>query len=77
MIILQSGSCTVANNNVSPSLYICIAVQIAFEKTAYTITGREIEVEVCIHVAEAPVPAKFDVVGYIWDVTAGTKCLFK
>ena len=48
-----------------------VAVQIGYEKTAYTVTGRESEVEVCIFVSEAPVPAIFNVNTSTDDATAG------
>ena len=48
-----------------------VAVQMGFEKTAYTVTEREYEVEFCICVTEAPVPANFSVVVDIQDASTG------
>ena len=48
-----------------------IAIQIGYEKTAYTVTGRESEVEVCICVTKAPVPANFSVISRTLDDSAG------
>ena len=59
-----------ASNKVSPSY---VAVQIGYEKTAYTVTERESEVEVCICVTKAPVPANFVVLSYTQDDSAGKK----
>ena len=52
-------------------LHYHAAVQIGYEKTAYTVTGRESEVEVCIHVLETTVPANFLVTPFTMDDSAG------
>ena len=57
-----------ANNTV---LHHHVAVQVGYEKTAYTVTTRESEVEICIHVAKTPVPASFDVIIFTEDDSAG------
>ena len=48
-----------------------VAIQIGYEKTAYTVTGRESEVEICIHVPKTPVPASIYVMSSTENDSAG------
>ena len=51
--------------------YDYVALQIGYEKTAYTVTEKEREVELCIHVPETTIPARFYVTHCTMNDSAG------
>ena len=58
----------IANNT---ALHHYAAIQVGYEKTAYTVTERESEVEICINVAKTPVPGRIYVEIFTEDDSAG------